>query len=269
MLKLNLLLSIDDFSVFLNEKKILNFFLWANCLYNDNLVVSKNFFSHLIDEQDFCSFLYNTKKIGSEATKLLISFFSKYIHDEIDEGEFLLELKTSSIIDPKGIVYIEKNAVTEQYLDKCVGSQSEYLSLKRFYVRQASLELLTTYLPECFPYLLFNQEEKSLNFKGYTQENLEEIFRILCFLDECGMKEFEACNRDAGATLKRFESNGFICSGGQPIKIDCLVNGKRETLNCTPHFKIESAYSNKRLYFAWGNDKNGQIIVIGKIGGHE
>ena len=62
----------------------------------------------------------------------------------------------------------------------------------------------------------------------------------------------------------------FNCSGAEAAGFSDSVeiDGQEVNINYSPHIKLGRRDSNKRIYFAWGNDKTNNKIVVYSIGGH-
>ena len=223
----------------------------------------------IIDGNPIWMWIYNTTDISRDDRILLQGLLEQIPleKEEISNEELMRIFDNANKDSPKGLVG-DSNELVQHIGNKYVSNEKEYYELKQYYAKQFNNKTLYKYLPECFMELAFDCTKESYNFDKYSNQDVEEVFKILNFLNYEGKKIFNELLRNVDTTIKKFNAtNGFRCSGGKSIKKVVKINGNDHELDFTAHFKIQTAYSNKRLYFSWGND-NVKKIVIGYIGKH-
>ena len=132
---------------------------------------------------------------------------------------------------------------------------------------------------KCYPDLLFTNDLFSKTDKiGSFQENYSEINKCLSILNDKGRELFLNGNEEeAIASIQAM--CGVRCSGKGAGETETFKKKvqfgheestcKQYSISCIPHFKLDSAYSNKRVHFSWGREEisNHRIIVV-HIGEH-
>ncbi len=113
---------------------------------------------------------------------------------------------------------------------------------------------------------------------GEYTENYKEINICLSVLNDKGREIFSFLPEDSAINTLQALS-GVKCSGKGSNETSAFkkkirfVNENNEMtekeISCIPHFKLDRAYSNKRIHFSWGQKDliNHQIIVV-HIGEH-
>ena len=136
-----------------------------------------------------------------------------------------------------------------------------------------------TWRKKCYPDLLFTNDLFSRTDKiGPFQDNYSEINKCLSVLNDKGRELFLIGNEEAAiASIQAM--CGVRCSGKgseetetfkKKVQYDSEQSTRKQyTISCIPHFKLDSAYSNKRVHFSWGREEisNHRIIVV-HIGEH-
>lgn len=131
----------------------------------------------------------------------------------------------------------------------------------------------------CFPKLLFTQDAFANGEKiGSYRENYDEIVKCLSALNDEGQQLYQDRTEDEAISALQVVS-GIHCSGKganetSTFKKTVLYQPEESSLvefevSCIPHFKLDTAYSDKRLHFSWGRDKiDKHKIIIVHIGEH-
>lgn len=268
MIKINFLFIIKDPSILLEEKRLRNFFALVNLLKEDRITISSNIYYLKIEEKPFYNFL-RENKLNREISSLLLSFFDKTSVSDKTEEVFIDDLIKSNLQSAQGLLEIEGDEMILAHPIKCVQTSNGYYELKRFYAKQSDYRNIYVYFKECFPQLIFNERKEGYSLNTYNHVNIDEVFKILTRLNDTGRKIYDDCLHDSAKAIRLLNSNGLTCSGGDAISFCCELNACSHKISCSPHFKIERADSNKRLYFSWGDKKYGEEkVIVCYIGGH-
>lgn len=131
----------------------------------------------------------------------------------------------------------------------------------------------------CYPRIIYTNDVFNGCLKmGAYSENYEEINKCLSILNDEGLELFLSETEDYAISALQTLS-GVRCSGkgsneASTFKKKVLyISENKETIeceiSCIPHFKLDGAYSNKRIHFSWGREGllNHKIIVV-HIGEH-
>ena len=180
--------------------------------------------------------------------------YTGFIKDQVDE-------------ESAKYCYIATDRKSLRSLYRCIAEKfSEY-------------EHLYLWRKRCFPELLFTADAFDNSSKiGSYRNNYNEIQKCLSVLNDEGSMLYPNSNEEE--VLKIMQSKcGVNCSGKGAKesstfkkKIKMKVNEYKDfqfEISCIPHFKLDTIYSNKRLYFSWGRNEidNHKIIVV-HIGEH-
>ena len=211
------------------------------------------------------------------------SIYSKIIGNTT-EKKYLLQLlgrhKKETLLDKEELSEVLESA---SYFKPC-GAFGEMIDIQLFYPQQyllhkEDLEKVKIYylkqkkdfsqleveLRTCFKGLYFNR----FNWNPFTSDDISEIVTDLEILQNYAMEIYEKNGRQGGEALKELKGK-FNCSGAESAGFSDLVDidGQDVSINYSPHIKLGRSDSNKRIYFAWGNDKKKNKIVVYLIGGH-
>lgn len=126
----------------------------------------------------------------------------------------------------------------------------------------------------CFPKLLFTQDAFDNSEKiGFYQENYPEIRKCLSILNDEGLQLYFDRTEDEAIRVLQSKT-GIHCSGkganeSSTFKKQVVFQKSKYEISCIPHFKLDAAYSNKRLHFCWGRDEIAcHRIIIAHVGEH-
>lgn len=270
-MKVNFYLRVTDGTFFNNSINILRLSELIKFLKSkfDGIKVLSSTYNCLCDNNvSFIEFLFSSSGvISADERTLLRESVLKLPSADKDDQIIKNEIRSSNYLNPTGVVGNE-DAFTLTLGVNFISDENTYYDLKRHYLQNIPKKQLNMHLNECYPNLIFNSNMDEFNWDNYSQSDICEVIAILSLLDKDGLRTYENYSKNAAQTLAYFSSKGFICSGeSHPTNCNVVINNTNVQLACSPHFKIEKANSNKRLYFAWGWGNYDHIIIC-RIGKH-
>lgn len=204
-----------------------------------------------------------------------------YCNNQVDDSynELLQECQRQDEYRNEYIGFVKDQADVGSPVFKYTATDEE--SLHKVYRNVA--DHFTDYLElyawrtRCYPAILFTNDAFSGSTKiGTYQNNVAEMRKCLVVLNDDASFLYDSMSEEEAISSLQAKS-GVKCSGkgvnersAFKKKVRIKKNGSVEyEISCIPHFKLEEAYSNKRLYFSWGRDEidNHKIIVV-HVGEH-
>ena len=213
-------------------------------------------------------------KIDSNAAMLLSSILFKNktvdesyedLFGRIDNPDELIGFVTVNLID------IDDNTAVDE---------SSLKSVYRFQIHKfRTYNQLFRWGKRAYPELLFTEDAFNEAHKmGNFTDNAEEINKVLAALNDFGKNLYrQEGENEAMSSLQRL--CGVNCSGkgaNESSTFKKMIKYKKSDdsfdsvqISCIPHFKLETRYSDKRIYYCWGReDINNHAIIVVHIGGH-
>ena len=213
-------------------------------------------------------------KIDSDAAMLLSSIIFKNktvdesyedLFDRIDNPDELIGFVTVNLID------IDDNTAADE---------PSLRSVYRFQIHKLrSYSQLFHWVKRAYPELLFTEDAFNEAHKiGNFTDNADEINKVLAALNDHGKKLYRL-----GGENEAISSLQMLCG------VNCSGKGANESstfkktikykktddsfesvqISCIPHFKLETRYSDKRIYYCWGrSDISNHAIIVVHIGCH-
>lgn len=173
-----------------------------------------------------------------------------------------------------GYIAFPCDNIPEKYKDRCVHkSKKEILGLKRKYALDAeTYEEYIEWFPQIFPDLVFCEAScDHIEKLGTFSAVKEELHRHLCVLNDYAKEiYFEAEKNEVKALATLSAKHNIICSGkGSNEEKEFKICCEDVKITCNPHTKLNSPYSDQRIYFGWGRDEiQNHNIIVARIGNH-
>lgn len=211
----------------------------------------------------------------------LYRLFIKTIFQQSDSDKTLDELKRIAINENGILGFIKDNRDYSSELIDYIATDKN--TLKKVYrimlYRFVDYSELQEWCSRAYPKLLFTEDAFTSSDKmGRFSENIGEINTVLSTLNDYGNESFRG-KSEADALRSLQSICGISCSGKganehSSFKKKVLYQDqqgeiKKYDISCIPHFKLDTAYSNKRVYFCWGRDEiNNHAIIVVHVGEH-
>ena len=227
----------------------------------------KSFYDYLSDDQVERDSLYR--------------LFVKTVYQRSDSDKTLSELN-NIVIYENGILGFVKD-IREQSSELFEYIATDEETLKKVYrimlYRFMDYTDLQAWCKRAYPELLFTEDAfKYADRMGRYANNIRNIDTVLSVLNDYGKTIYvEQAEADAIKTLQ--SKCGVSCSGKGANEhssfkkkvLYCNQQGESidYDISCIPHFKLETVYSDKRIYFCWGKDEiHEHAIIVAHVGEH-
>ena len=250
--------------------------------HGDSFIVPVDFYTTQDkDHFDFTSIIETSYTVNHDELSLLVDLVFKSKTSDLTYEELFEIVRTQNDVREEYTGFIKDSYEDESPVNRFTTTDEKTLRIVYRNIAASFDEYghLYDWRERCFPQLLFTKYAFENSEKiGSYRENFCEIQKCLAVLNDEGQKLYQKRTEDE--TISALQStSGVRCSGKGANESSTFKKKVRYRtgksrfvefeISCIPHFKLDNAYSDKRLHFSWGRDEieKHKIIVV-HIGEH-